>query len=175
MQSNKIVDAMHVKTYFILLTSIGIAACSGNETSTEVEPTESTENNTSPAASGSASGMAARAWVFDVDAYAKIFEMESGKPIDAALMDEMTSMLSSTYLNLNDDGTWDMQEVSGMYGGKGTWSLSEDGTKLALNQENTENSRVYNVAVLTPSTLLINHEATKDGQTSKARFIFKPK
>ena len=64
--------------------------------------------------------------------------------------------LGGVYLSFKEDGKFSYSESGAVEGG--TWSLSEDGTKISLKYDNGGRTVVQNIKELTAEKLSINSE-----------------
>ncbi len=104
------------------------------------------------ACSGNKADMVAAKW--------KVADMDMGKPVppdQKAMMDKMMEEVKkNSFFDFHKDGTYELSMMG--QGEKGTWKLSDDGTKLLCKTEGKDKEQALNMTEISSSKMVLEME-----------------
>lgn len=167
------------KLLLLSFFSIALVACGGEEESTEGSESEDTDTTAQEVVpeepEPTPSELAYGRWLPDADARSEAL-VADGKP---EMTDEdkagFNEMFKNTFLDLNDNGTFEMNNPREEYNGTGLWEIPEDGSTLTLTYDGDKEPMSYNIALQNDAQLHLRYENSEDGHTSRVNWEFKKK
>ena len=153
------------KLLFIILSVSFLAACSDGEESQDLGETvqeDTTVIDTPMVVPPTPTEMAVGRWLPDFDERSKSLE-EKGL---AALTDIEISLLSethkNTFLDLNENGTFEFNHPDESLKGMGIWSISEDAAQMTHAYDGANGDLLYNINLQTDSILRLDSTDPED-------------